>query len=175
MSCVDVQAELAEERIQKAGLTGRCRVEVCDYRDVNKPNSYEKIVSVEMIEHVGRAMLPTYFRHIWHLLRPGGVFLNHGITSNAATPTHQGLAFTRRYVFPNGELAPISTTLRAAEESGFEVRDVESLREHFVLTQRHWIRRLEDHASEARSFADDVTYRIWRLCMAGAAHELQAG
>jgi cyclopropane-fatty-acyl-phospholipid synthase len=169
------QAELAQQRIQQAGLAERCRVEVRDYRDVNSPDSFDKIVSVGMFEHVGEALLRTYFQQAWRVLRPGGVFLNHGIARNMAVPALLKDSFALHYVFPDGELVPISATLRAAEESGFEVRDVESLREHYMLTLRHWVRRLEEHADEARRLTGDVTYRIWRLYMSGAAHGFRTG
>lgn len=169
------QVELAQQRIQQAGLAERCRVEVRDYRDVNSPDSFDKIVSVGMFEHVGEALLRPYFQQAWRVLRSGGVFLNHGIARNIAVPPLSKDSFTGHYVFPDGELAPISATLRAAEESGFEVRDVESLREHYMLTLRHWVRRLEKHAEEARKLTGDVTYRIWRLYMSGAAHGFRVG
>jgi len=169
------QAELAQERIRQAGLTDRCRVEVRDYRDVNEQYSFAKIVSVGMFEHVGEALLSTYFQQAWHLLQPGGVFLNHGIASIATQPTPRGPTFNHRYVFPDGELVPINSTLRAAEMSGFEVRDVENLREHYALTLRHWVGRLEAHAEQARHFTSDITYRIWRLYMAGSIHAFLTG
>jgi cyclopropane-fatty-acyl-phospholipid synthase len=169
------QAELAQQRIQQAGLAEHCRVEVRDYRDVNQPGSFDKIVSVGMFEHVGETLLPVYFKQAWSVLRPGGVFLNHGIASNMSIPSLEKDSFARHYVFPDGELVPINATLRAAESSGFEVRDVESLREHYTLTLRHWVRRLEEHADEARKLTGDVTYRIWRLYMSGAAHGFQVG
>jgi cyclopropane-fatty-acyl-phospholipid synthase len=84
-------------------------------------------------------------------------------------------AFNQRYVFPDGALVPISTTLRVAEASGFEVRDVESLREHYALTLRHWVRHLEEHAGEARQLTSDVIFRIWRLYMSGSIHAFQTG
>ncbi len=105
---------------------------------------------------------------------PGGVFLNQGI-AYSATYRRRGRSFTDCYVFPNGELVPTSTSLRAAELSGFEVRDVESLREHYALTLCHWVRRLEAHAEQARRITDDTTYRIWRLYMAGSAHGFRSG
>ena len=169
------QAELAQQRIQEAGLTEHCRVEVRDYRDINEANSFDKIVSVGMDEHVGEKLLPTYFRQAWHLLRPGGVFLNHGIASDTTLQAQQGTSFVSTYVFPDGELVPVSSTLRAAEVSGFEVRDVESLREHYTLTLRHWLRRLESNADEARRLTSDITYRIWRLYIAGSAYSFQIG
>ncbi len=169
------QAELAQRRIEEAGLTGKCKVEVRDYREVTEANSFDKIVSVGMFEHVGESLLPTYFKQAWQLLRPGGVFLNHGIASDSFDAAKAKTSFVNHYVFPDGELLPINSTLRAAETSGFEVRDVESLREHYMLTLRHWVRRLEAHAEEARKLTNDVTYRVWRLYMSGSAHGFQTG
>ncbi len=169
------QAELAQQRIQEAGVSEHCRVEVRDYRDLHEEQSFTKIVSIGMVEHVGQALLPNYFGQAWHLLRPGGVFLNHGIASNIATRAPRGPTFGQCYVFPDGELVPLSITLRAAEVSGFEVRDVESLREHYMLTLRHWVRRLEAHADEVRRLTSEVTYRIWRLAMSASAYCFQSG
>jgi cyclopropane-fatty-acyl-phospholipid synthase len=168
------QAELARERFRLAGIADRCRVEVSDYRDLETSQRYDKIVSVGMFEHVGEALLPKYFGQVWALLRPGGVFLNHGIAASA-TFQRKGPSFVDKYVFPDGELVPLNTTLRTAEAQGFEVRDLESLREHYALTLRHWVRRLEAKADEARKIAGDVTYRIWRLYMSGSAHAFQTG
>jgi cyclopropane-fatty-acyl-phospholipid synthase len=168
------QAEVAQQRISAAGVSDRCRVEVCDYRDADPGQQYDKIVSVGMFEHVGEELLPGYFRRAWDLLRPGGVFLNHGI-AYSATYRRRGPSFIDRYVFPDGDLVPINASLRVAELSGFEVRDVETLREHYALTLRHWVRRLESHAEEARRITDDTAYRIWRLYMAGAAHCFRSG
>ena len=169
------QAELANEHIQQAGLADRCCVKVCDYREVDEAEGYDKLVSVGMFEHVGESPLLKYFTLAWRLLRPGGVFLNHGIARCATDPVQRGPSFSDRYVFPDSELVPISTTQHVAEMSGFEVRDVESLREHYVLTLRHWVRRLEDHHDEARRAADEVTYRVWRLFMSGSAYGFQVG
>jgi cyclopropane-fatty-acyl-phospholipid synthase len=109
------------------------------------------------------------------LLWPGGAFLNHGIAKRATDkPTH-GPNFNDTYVFPDGELAPINATLHAAEESGFEVRDVESLREHYALTLRHWVRRLEPNHAQAPECVDEPTYRVWRLFMSGSAHGFAHG
>jgi cyclopropane-fatty-acyl-phospholipid synthase len=168
------QAELAQQRLRRDGLADRCRVMFLDYRDLGEAESFDKIVSVGMFEHVGEEFLPEYFRRVWQLLRPGGTFLNHGI-AYSATYRRKGASFADRYVFPDGDLVPISTSLKAAELSGFEVRDVESLREHYLLTLHQWVKRLEAHAEEARRVTDDVTYRIWRLYIAGAAHGFGSG
>ena len=169
------QADLANAHIAAAGLADRCRVLVRDYREMDEPGGYDALVSVGMFEHVGAALLPVYFTRTWQLLNPGGVFLNHGIANTTTEQSRRGPSFSDTYVFPDSELVPISTTLRAAEESGFEVRDVESLREHYALTLRHWVRRLEAHHDQALQFVDEPTYRVWRLFTSGSAHGFSAG
>jgi len=167
------QAELANERIRRASVAGRCRVEVSDYRDVDGSEIFDKLVSVGMFEHVGESRLAEYFGRAFRLLRPGGVFLNHGIARNPAFPPVPGPSFTDHYVFPDGELVPLSASLRAAEAKGFEVRDVENLREHYVLTLRHWVQRLEARREEACRAVGEMAYRLWRVYMAGAAHKFR--
>lgn len=169
------QADLANERIAEAGLSDRCRVLVRDYREVDDPNGYDAIASVGMFEHVGEKMLPAYFSHAWDLLKPGGVFLNHGITRRFDIPPHREHSFSGAYVFPDGELTPISASLHIAEETGFEVRDVESLREHYMLTLRQWVARLEEHHEQALQYVDEPTYRVWRLFMSGSAYGFDIG
>ena len=168
------QAELARQRIREAGLAHRCKVEVCDYRDLETPQQFDKIVSVGMFEHVGESHLPEYFRRVWDVLRPGGVFLNHGIAASAVLQ-RSGPSFIDKYVFPDGELVPLHVTARCAEEAEFEVRDVESLREHYALTLRHWVNRLESAVEQARAIVGETTYRVWRLYMSGAAHAFTTG
>ncbi|MGO8794910.1 MAG: class I SAM-dependent methyltransferase [Candidatus Sulfotelmatobacter sp.] len=163
------QAKVARERIREAALNDRCRVEVCDYRDLELDRQFDKIVSVGMFEHVGETQLPAYFSRAWQLLRPGGAFLNSGITASA-TYQRQGPSFIDHYVFPDGELVPLNSSLGVAEKCGFEIRDVESLREHYALTLQHWVRRLEHHAERAQCVTNPLTYRIWRLYMAASAH-----
>jgi cyclopropane-fatty-acyl-phospholipid synthase len=169
------QAVLARERIERAGLQKRCRVEVRDYRELGQTEGFEKIVSVGMFEHVGESRLPLYFQQAWRLLRPGGVFLNHGIANRPIDPRPKGPNFISRYVFPDGDLVPINATLRYAEEASFEVRDVESLREHYTLTLRHWAQRLQSRRNEALRAVDEATYRVWRLFLPGSAYGFAAG
>ena len=169
------QTDLANSRITEAGLVDRCRVWVRDYRELNEPGAYDALVSVGMFEHVGAGLLPAYFSQAWKLLRPGGVFINHGIANRVIDPHRRVRSFSDTYVFPDGELTPISKTLRAAEESGFEVRDVESLREHYALTLRQWVRRLEANHDQALQYVDEHTYRVWRLFMSSSAYGFSAG
>jgi cyclopropane-fatty-acyl-phospholipid synthase len=169
------QAEEANRRIRQAGLDGRCRVEMYDYRDADGLGAFDKLASIGMVEHVGESRLSEYFGLAFRILRPGGVFLNHGIARNPWHPPVPGPSFSDHYVFPDGELLPLATTLRAAEAKGFEVRDVECLREHYVLTLGHWVRRLEARREEAVRAAGERAYRLWRLYMAGAAHKFRIG
>jgi cyclopropane-fatty-acyl-phospholipid synthase len=169
------QAMLANERIAKAGLQDCCRVDVCDYRDLNSAGGFDKLVSVGMVEHVGESRLQAYFQHAWQLLRPGGVFLNHGIARRTTDPEPAGPTFISRYVFPDGELVDLNTMLRYAEEAAFEVRDVESLRDHYTLTLRQWAHRLEVHSNRALEVVDEPTYRVWRLFLHGSAYAFTSG
>jgi len=169
------QADLANARIREAGLAGRCRAEICDYRDIPAGQQFDKIVSVGMCEHVGEKKLPSYFQKAYRQLKPGGVFLNHGITESISNAPKGGPSFIDKYVFPDGELIPISTSLRIAEETGFEVRDVEGLREHYAMTLRLWGKRLEANRDRAIELTSPETYRIWRIYMAGSAFGFETG
>lgn len=166
------QAELARTRIAEAGLQARAEVRLCDYREAaTEPEQFDAIVSVGMAEHVGREKLPDYFAIAHRLLKPGGVFLNHAIgDSVVARADNTDGSFIEQYVFPDADTPPLPIMLRAAESSGFEIRDVENLREHYALTLRHWLRRLEAHRDEAMKFVSEETYRTWRLYLAGCGH-----
>lgn len=169
------QAVLANQVIAQAGLQKRASVRLQDYRQIRDSDGYDAVVSVGMVEHVGADRLPEFFAQAYRLLKPGGVFLCHGIASRAADPPIAAHSLSAAYVFPDGELTPISYTLRCAEEQGFEVRDVESLRDHYKLTLRHWVQNLEKHHERAADLVDEVTYRVWRLYMAGSAHGFAHG
>lgn len=180
------QFEYAKERVSEG-----VRIELRDYRDL-EDGSFDKIVSVGMFEHVGRGQLPVYFGQAYRLLNPGGLFLNHGISSRPPASADRRKApsglrkrlmqritgdgyFAQRYVFPDGQLVPVSEANLIAEQAGFEVRDVENLREHYALTLRHWVKRLEASHEDAVAATDEVTYRTWRLYMAAAAYGFEAG
>ena len=180
------QASLARERVAAAQLTSSVAIEVRDYRTLARDESFDKISSIGMVEHVGIERLGEYFDVAYRALKPGGLFLNHGIVSvedaqsrGILDPVWRRLwkrdQFIRRYVFPDGDLVPASSVLAAAEGQGFELRDVESLREHYLATLRHWVNRLEAHEAHARAVTDDVTYRVWRLYMSAAAHGFRIG
>ena len=169
------QFALANERIERENFADRCRVNLVDYREIGEPESFDKISSVGMVEHVGERNLEEYFRCAYRLLRPGGVFFNHGIGIPKNSPKPEGPTFADLYVFPDGELVPIGRMTRAAESAGFEVRDVENLREHYALTLHHWVHRMTERSREVLRVVDETTYRIWRLHMAGSAYYFDTG
>jgi len=169
------QLVFAQKRIAETGLSSSCEARLLDYRDASQLGEFDKLVSVGMVEHVGESALPEYFRCAFEMLKPGGTFLNHGIGRAGNHPKSTQRTFTDVYVFPDGELTPIFTTLRNAEEAGFEVRDVENLREHYYITLRHWLRRMEASMEQATKLVGELKARIWRLYLAGSAHYFQSG
>ncbi len=172
------QVSWAHARIAAEGLTNCATIQLRDYREIgaSKNEVYDAIVSVGMAEHVGRERLPDYFRFVYHALKPGGIFLNQAIgESIVPRPDNRSGSFIERYVFPDGDIPALPLTLRAAESAGFEIRDVENLREHYAFTLRHWLARLETHRIEALSFVDETTYRTWRLYLAGSGHGFGRG
>jgi len=180
------QLALARDRIDAAGLASRCHIELCDYRDVSRLGNFHKAASIGMVEHVGVDHLSGYFTAVHGVLQTGGLFLNHGIVSvEASHPLSLGQqierklwrrdAFIDQYVFPDGKLGPFHSVVGSAESSGFETRDVESLREHYVLTLREWTRRLESREAEAITLVGQHTYRVWRLYMTAAAYGFAQG
>lgn len=169
------QAEYVRGRIAELHLGDSVKVRVQDYRTLEEPEPFDAVVSVGMVEHVGRTHLPRYFEIISRHLKPGGLFLNHGIGTGVVPTPVRGTTFIDRYVFPDADLFSISEMVRPAEESGFELRDVENLRKHYELTLRHWVRRLEARQDEALRHVDERVYRTWRLYMAGSAQRFKSG
>jgi cyclopropane-fatty-acyl-phospholipid synthase len=163
------QATFARKRMAAQGVSDRVEIRVEDYRDISD-GPYDAIASIGMAEHVGAAMLPVYAARLYALLRPTGRLLNHAISRRPGpAPEVSPTSFIDRFVFPDGELEPLAVMIGALEDSGFEVRDVESLREHYALTLREWVANLERRWDEATRLAAPARARIWRLYMAGSA------
>lgn len=168
------QAGFARKRMADAGVADRVEIRVQDYRDVSD-GPYDAIASIGMAEHVGAAMLPSYAADLFALLRPTGRLLNHAISRRpGAAPEFSRTSFIDRYVFPDGELEPLAVMIDALEGAGFEVRDVESLREHYAQTLRAWVSNLERGWDDATRLTSPARARIWRLYMAGSALAFQA-
>jgi cyclopropane-fatty-acyl-phospholipid synthase len=170
------QLKVARARIASAGLADQVSVELLDYRDVPGESLYDKVASVGMFEHVGLKNLPLYFSTVQRLLRPHGLFLNHGITHNSeGWQKSMSTEFINRYVFPDGQLDNISNIQHGMERAKFEITDVEALRPHYALTLRHWVARLERNHARALQYVNEATYRVWRLYMAACALEFESG
>ncbi len=161
------QAALARQRVAAAGLGQRVEIRLQDYRDL-RGETFDAISSIGMSEHVGFANLETYFRILRAALRPQGRLLNHAISSIGGSRLGTN-TFMYRYVFPDGELIDVARTQAAMQAAGFEVRDVQSLREHYALTLRHWVRNLEQNWEAAVAEVGEQRARVWRLYMAGSS------
>ena len=162
------QAEWARHAVAEAGLADRVEIRIQDYRDV-RDGPYDAISSIGMFEHVGAAKLDEYFARCFALLRPGGRLLNHGIARASGRARLARRGFINRYVFPDGELHEVGSVVSRIQHAGFEVRNVEGLREHYDQTLRHWIANLEANWPRAVAFAGAGRARVWRLYMAGSA------
>lgn len=167
------QVELARKRVVEAGLASQVDIRLQDYRDV-ADGPFDAIASVGMAEHVGPDQFERYAGTLYRLLRPGGRLLNHQIARRPG-PRRVAPTFISSYVFPDGELSPVGTTVSALEQAGFEVRDVESLREHYALTLRQWGANLNEQWDRAVRLAGAGRARVWRLYMAGSALAFEAG
>jgi len=170
------QYDHAQRVIKQRGLQQKVSVELLDYRDLQGEAEYDKLVSVGMFEHVGLKNLPTYFEIAQRLLKPGGLFLNHGITSDeGGWKKSVATEFINRYVFPDGQLETVSTVQQLMEEAKLEIHDVEGLRQHYALTLREWVNRLEQRREEALQHVSESVYRVWRLYMAASALQFEEG
>lgn len=171
----------AKRRLDALPSGGRWETRLTDYRALEDAAVFDKVASVGMMEHVGRARLDAYFQKVFRVLRPGGLFLNHAIGAlpgdGGTVPwvSRRGGGFIERYIFPDSELLPISEVVSTAERAGFEVRDLESLREHYVRTLRHWLTRLERRFPAAVAQVGLERARAFRLYLAGSAVAFHTG
>jgi cyclopropane-fatty-acyl-phospholipid synthase len=180
------QMDLGNQRIAAAGLSDMCRIELRDYRDLGTKQEFDRAASVGMMEHVREDLQSGYFDAVYRVLKPGGLFMNHTIVNVARSRPSSRMdrikgflwrrdAFIDKYVFPDGKLVPVGHVIASAERVGFELRDVESLREHYAMTLRRWVKGLESHSNDAIRIAGERTYRVWRLYMSSAAYAFASG
>jgi cyclopropane-fatty-acyl-phospholipid synthase len=168
----------ATRLIEERGLAGRVRMLLSDYRTLPEDELYDKIASIGMFEHVGRGHLPAYFNKLNHLLAPGGLLLNHGITAGGTRNSQLGAGigdFVERYIFPGGELLHISHVLAVMAETGWESLDIENLRPHYARTLWAWSDGLEARLDAARQATSERVVRAYRLYLAGSGMAFERG
>jgi cyclopropane-fatty-acyl-phospholipid synthase len=170
------QHELARTLVAEAGVADRVEIRLRDYRDV-RDGPYDAISSIGMSEHVGDSQLDAYAAGMAALLRPGGRLLNHAISSVAPLARSRRAAptFTDRYIFPDGELLPLSRILDGLEHAGLEVRDCEALREHYGSTLRHWVANLQRDWAEGVRLVGAARARTWLLYLTASALAFERG
>lgn len=170
------QYEYACAELKRQGLEDLVTIEMRNYRDLPLVDTYDKVSSIGMFEHVGLKNLLSYFSTVNLVLKPSGLFLNHGITSDEPG-WNRGVSskFINRHVFPDGELDTVSNIQQRMEEARFEIFDVESLRPHYAFTLHHWVNRLDAKREEAVKLVGERTYRVWRLYMTGCALQFEQG
>lgn len=167
------QFTAATMRVEHAGLADRVEIRLQDYRELGGER-FDAISSIGMSEHVGKSRVGDYFSTLSPLLSPQGRMLNHAISSVGGSKLRRR-SFMYRYVFPDGELLDVGDTVLAMEDAGLEVRDVESLREHYALTLRQWVANLEEHWDAAVAMVGVGRARVWRLYMAASAVGFEDG
>ena len=167
------QAMYTRRRVDDLGLGDHIDIRVQDYREIND-GPFDAISSIGMAEHVGKKQMTRYFEQLYGMLRPGGRLLNHAISSVGGSRLARR-GFMNRYVFPDGELLDVGMTALFMEIAGFEVRDVENLREHYARTLRQWVTNLEDNWDEAVKLVGEARARIWILYMSGSINGFEDG
>jgi cyclopropane-fatty-acyl-phospholipid synthase len=164
--------------IEERGLAGRVTMELRDYRELPEAEAFDKIASVGMFEHVGRAQLPAYFAKMHRLLKPGGLLMNHGITAGGTRNRQLGAGigdFIERYIFPGGELLHVSKVTELMSAAGLEPLDLENLRPHYARTLWAWSDALEAQLGAARGLTRESVLRAYRVYLAGSAMSFEKG
>jgi cyclopropane-fatty-acyl-phospholipid synthase len=167
------QATLARERVAEAGLADQVEIRLQDYRDVDD-GPYDAISSIGMFEHVGAERTSVYFGQLRELLAPTGRLLNHAISSVGGSVIGSR-TFMGRYVFPDAQLLDVGEVALAMQRAGFELRDVESLREHYARTLRCWVDHLRSRWDEAVALIGERRARVWLLYLSGCTLAFEDG
>ncbi|SDK78326.1 cyclopropane-fatty-acyl-phospholipid synthase [Methylophilus rhizosphaerae] len=167
----DAVAEVKRQRLEK-----QVRITLGDYRELQDIPCYDKVANTAIPSHVGRQHLPAYLAKMYNVLKPGGLLLHHGVTSESPGWQHEiSTALINQQVFPDGELATLPQLQQAMQTAKFEILSVEGLRRHQALTLHRWLENLEQHHSQVTALAGERTYRLWRLCMAACAIQFEQG
>lgn len=167
------QKKKFDERIAEEGLTGIVSAELMDYRDLEScGRTFDRVVSVGMLEHVGREHYDLFVKNAEAVLNPGGLFLLHFIS---ALKEHPGDPWIKKYIFPGGVVPSLREMIHTLSEHGFYTLDVESLRRHYYKTLRHWDKNFNEHRSEIEESMGIEFTRMWDLYLNACAATFHNG
>ncbi len=162
-----------QRRIREGGLEDYLTVKLMDYRDLPKlGQQYDRVVSVGMVEHVGRENYQLFSNCVDKVLKEGGVYLLHFIS---ALKEHPGDAWIKKYIFPGGVIPSLREMIYAMAEDNFHVLDVENLRLHYNRTLLCWLENYRAHIGEVRKMFDGRFIRMWELYLAACAATFHNG
>ena len=173
------QIDYAREKVKRLGLADKITFEFTDYAKVE--GRFDKIASIGMYEHIGLKNIPAYMQKVRSLLTDDGMFLNHAISRRAPKPSLMARRLRpeqraiAKYIFPGGELDDIGRSVTAMERAGFEVHDVEALREHYARTCQLWCEKLTAEQQTAIGLVGEEKVRIWVAYLAGCSLAFQRG
>lgn len=159
------------ERIQNEGLQDLVEVQLIDYREI-EDRTFDRVVSVGMIEHVGKEHLEEYFSVVKYLLKEGGVSLLHCITGYDEVGQN---SWINKYIFPGGYIPAVQELMKIIAKNSFYLVDLESLREHYTKTLEHWAQNFEKALPLIREMKDETFIRMWRLYLNSCAASFHCG
>lgn len=169
------QAVMARQRVEEAGLSDKIEIRIQDYREI-PDEPFDAISSIGMAEHVGGPdQMRKYFSRVRDLLKPEGRYLNHAIGQAAGQTIAAKGGFIQKYVFPDGRLHELGSTITMLQESGFEARHAETFRLHYAKTLRKWVTALEKNWDFAVNEVGEGRTKVWWIYMAGSAVAFELG
>lgn len=162
-----------KERIIKEGLEDYLTVRLMDYRDLPESGlQFDRVVSVGMVEHVGRDNYQLFVDCVNKVLKPGGLFLLHFISG---VEEHTGDPWIRKYIFPGGTVPSLREMITSISRDQFHTLDVENLRMHYNRTLLCWEKNYREHMDEVRNMFDEKFVRMWDLYLASCAATFHNG
>ena len=162
-----------QKRIKDQGLEDYLTVELMDYRDLPKHNyQFDRVVSVGMLEHVGRDNYQLFLDCVEKVLKPGGLFLLHFIS---ALKEHPGDPWIKKYIFPGGTVPSLREILNHMAEDNFHTLDIENLRLHYNKTLLHWEKNFRENIEKEKTMFDESFLRMWELYLSACAATFHNG
>ena len=167
------QYKECQKRIKEEGLSDYLEVKLMDYRDLPSDGKmYDRVVSVGMLEHVGRENYQLYLDCVSKVMKDGGLFLLHFIS---ALKEHPGDPWIKKYIFPGGSVPSLREVMNCMAEDNFHTQDIEDLRLHYNRTLLCWEKNFKDHIEEAHTMFDERFLRMWDMYLSACAATFHNG